>query len=175
MPVMNTDQIDQFNAPIPGEMLTAEVGARPWQRPPQFNTVEEVIGFYSDKLVEPKLSVKAIEVIENGVPITMFAETLMTANVMEGIHNIDVGILVLPFIVELLEYVCDEAGIEYDTGLEEEPDNSIMESVAAKEAFEEYKQKMEMPDKKESENILMEEEEQAEEPQGRGLMARGGM
>ena len=34
---------------------------------------------------------------------------------------------------------------------------------------------MEMPDEKESENILMEEEEQAEEPQGRGLMARGGM
>ena len=48
-----------------------------------------------------------------------------------------------------------------------------MESVAAQEALEEYKQQMEMPDKKETENVLM--EEQAKEPQGRGLMARGGM
>ena len=39
MPIINPDQIDQFNAPIPGEMLTAEMGARPWQRPPQFNTM----------------------------------------------------------------------------------------------------------------------------------------
>ena len=54
MPIMNPDQIDQFNAPIPGEMLTAEMGARPWQRPPQFNTVEEVIDFYTDKLKDPK-------------------------------------------------------------------------------------------------------------------------
>ena len=46
--------------------------------------------------------------------IAEFAETLMQANVMEGLHNIDVGILVLPFIVELLEYLCDEAGVEYD-------------------------------------------------------------
>lgn len=173
MPIRNPDQIDQFNAPIPGEMLTAEMGARPWQRPPQFNTVEEVIDFYTDKLKDPKLATKAVEVIENGVTIAEFAETLMQANVMEGIHNIDVGILVLPFIVELLEYLCDEAGVEYELGLEEEPDNSIVESVAAQEALEEYKQQMEMPDKKETENPLV--EEQAEEPQGRGLMARGGM
>ena len=45
MPIMNPDKLDQFNAPIPGEMLTAELGARPWQRPPPFNTVEEVIDF----------------------------------------------------------------------------------------------------------------------------------
>ena len=48
-----------------------------------------------------------------------------------------------------------------------------MESIAAREALEEYKQQMGMPDKKETENTLM--EEQAEEPQSRGLMARGGM
>ena len=176
MPIMNPDKLDQFNAPIPGEMLTAELGARPWQSPPQFNTVEEGIDFYTDKLKDPKLASQAVEVIENGVTIAEFAETLMQSNVMEGVHNIDVGILVLPFIVELLEYLCDEAGVEYESGLEEEPDNSLMESLAAQEALEEYKQEMGMPDKKETENVLIEENEQEEEePQGRGLMARGGM
>ena len=30
---------ESFNAPIPGQSLTAELGARPWQHPPQYATV----------------------------------------------------------------------------------------------------------------------------------------
>ena len=29
-----------FDAPIPGMSLTAELGGRPWQSPPQYATVE---------------------------------------------------------------------------------------------------------------------------------------
>ena len=32
-----------FDAPIPGMSMTHELGARPWQSPPQYSTVDEVI------------------------------------------------------------------------------------------------------------------------------------
>ena len=31
-----------FDVPIPGQSLTAELGARPWQTPPEFPTIEAV-------------------------------------------------------------------------------------------------------------------------------------
>lgn len=39
-----------LDAPIAGMGLTHEVGARPWQQPPQYNTVEEAMDFYISKL-----------------------------------------------------------------------------------------------------------------------------
>ena len=35
-----------FDAPIPGQSLTHEVGARPWQQPAQYPTVEGALEWY---------------------------------------------------------------------------------------------------------------------------------
>ena len=35
-----------FDAPIPGESMMHELGARPWQQPPKYPTTEEALGFY---------------------------------------------------------------------------------------------------------------------------------
>ena len=34
-----------FNAPIPGTAMTRELGARPWQRPYQYSTIEDVTNY----------------------------------------------------------------------------------------------------------------------------------
>ena len=44
-----------FDAPIPGQSLTAEVGARPWQQPAQYTTVEDAFEFYATKITDPEL------------------------------------------------------------------------------------------------------------------------
>ena len=36
----------KIDAPIAGQSLTAELGNRPWQQPPQYTTVEEALQFY---------------------------------------------------------------------------------------------------------------------------------
>ena len=38
----------KFNAPIPGESLTHELGARPWQKPAQYSDINEVINYYNN-------------------------------------------------------------------------------------------------------------------------------
>tara|TARA_R100000278_G_scaffold119840_1_gene101641 strand:- start:104 stop:640 length:537 start_codon:yes stop_codon:yes gene_type:complete len=177
MPTVKSNDIDMFNAPIPGEMLTAELGGRPWQRPPQFAKVEDIMNYYVDKMTTPKISSNAVSIMEAGVPITTLSETLMTANVMEGVHTIDTGILVVPFIMEMLEYLAEEAGVTPELGLEEDEDNSVVDSLAAKKAFERFEQetgeqipKGENPEAPEGQEAPAEEQDQS-----KGLMARGAM
>ena len=177
MPTIKADDIDMFNAPIPGEMLTAELGGRPWQKPPQFSKVEDVMNYYVDKMTTPKISSTAVSIMEAGVPITTLSETLMTANVMEGVHSIDTGLLVVPFIMEMLEYLAEEAGVTPDLGLEEDEDNSVVDSLAAKQAFERFEQEtgMQVPDGENPEEVEGQEAPPVENEQPRGLMARGAM
>ena len=177
MPTIKADDIDMFNAPIPGEMLTAELGGRPWQRPPQFSKVEDVMNYYVDKMVEPKIAGNAVSIMEAGVPVTTLSETLMTANVMEGVHSIDTGVLVVPFIMEMLEYLAEEAGVTPDLGLEEDEDNSVVDSLAAKKAFERFEQEtgQEVPEGENLEEAEGQEAPPVEDEQPKGLMARGGM
>ena len=165
MPRVNPQDIDLFNAPIPGQSLTAELGSRPWQKPPQLTTVEEVINYYSDKFLEPKVSSDLVTMMSDDIPITVIVDSTMLANVMEGKHTIDVGMLVAPFLVEMCSFLGDEAGIKYTTGLEEEEDNSVVDTVAARQVMSDFKSEIGQD--------TPTEEEEAPEPVKSGLMARG--
>lgn len=113
-----------LDAPIPGQSLTREVGSRPYQQPPMYNTVEEALEWYLPKLGNPRFVPGIIESMELGIPLTTMANTLQLGGVMRGIHSIDVGILISPVIIEMLAYLADSAGIEYVSGLEEEPEEA---------------------------------------------------
>lgn len=165
MPRVNPQDIDLFNAPIPGQSLTAELGSRPWQKPSQLTTVEEVINYYSDKFLEPKVSADLVTMMSDDIPITVIVDSTMLANVMEGKHTIDVGMLVAPFLVEMCSFLGDEAGIKYTTGLEEEEDNSVVDTVAARQVMSDFKSEIGQD--------TPTEEEEAPEPVKSGLMARG--
>ena len=39
-----------FDRPIPGQSLTAELGGRPWQSPPQYSNIDEVMDFYMERM-----------------------------------------------------------------------------------------------------------------------------
>ena len=165
-----------FNAPIPGQMLTAEVGARPFQKPPQYATVDEAMDFYAKRIMSPKLRDNMLDVMEMGVPLTSLANQLQGSGVMQGKHTLDVGILIMPVLVEMLAYIGDEEGIEYDMGMddpEEDPD-TIRDSHIYK-AMEKVKEKMEKSGEEPVEEPMIEEQQPmapAPEEQSKGLMAR---
>ena len=156
----------QFDAPIAGESLTAELGSRPWQSPPQYAKVEDVMSFYIEKITEPKVSSKLVVTLDNDIPISVHVNSMMLGSVMEGVHTLDVGVLVTPLLIELCEFVANEAGIEYTTGLEEKDDDSIIDSVVGKKAMKEFQ--------KQSGEVEEQEAMPSEEPvpESKGLMAR---
>jgi|TARA_R100000149_G_C5871039_1_gene135023 hypothetical protein len=103
----------QLDAPIPGMSLTHEVGARPWQNPPQYSTVEDTLEFYLSRVGDEKLLYNILSVVENGVAIPTIAETLTLSGVMEGKHTVDVGVIVNPIITEFIKGLADRAGVSY--------------------------------------------------------------
>ena len=90
MAVNNTEP--RFEAPIPGMSMTHELGARPWQTPPKYATVEEALEYYLPRMQDNSFTDSLINVIEMGMPLTTLANTIQLAGVMEGRHSVDVGI-----------------------------------------------------------------------------------
>lgn len=111
-----------FDAAIPGQSLTAELGSRPWQQPAQYTTVEEALDYYIPRLESEEVSSQLLDVLEMGIPVTTVANTMQLGSVMEGKHSVDVGMLILPVLVELIMLIGDTAGVKYTSGLEKDKD-----------------------------------------------------
>ena len=116
MAVNNTEP--RFEAPIPGMSMTHELGARPWQTPPKYATVEDALEYYLPRMQDNSFTDSLINVIEMGMPLTTLANTIQLAGVMEGRHSVDVGILIMPVLIEMMQLVAEAEGIEYVTGME---------------------------------------------------------
>ena len=159
-----------FDAPIPGQSFTSELGNRPWEKPPQYVTVEDAIDFYMQRINEDDFKQPLLDVIELGMPLTSIANALQLSSVMEGKHTIDIGILVLPVIVELMSLMAENEGIKYTTGVEKKTSKDYSNTeiaLAVKKAGDKFK------DQKINEDTMTDESEPVvEEEQPTGLMAR---
>lgn len=156
-----------FDGPIPGQSLTAELGARPWQSPPRFNTVDQVINYYIQKLNDEAVAMQLITVLEaEEFSVADLAHVIQLNGIMEGVHSIDVGVLVTPVIMEFIMFMADAEGIDYDTGLEEE--NEALSEAAVSRALTRFRKEARDNEKAEPEAPEVE----AEEEPAKGLMSR---
>ena len=80
-----------LEAPIPGMSMTHEVGARPWQQPSKYTTIEEASRYYITRMQDKTFTDTLVNVLEMGVPVTTLANTIQMASVMQGLHTIDVS------------------------------------------------------------------------------------
>jgi hypothetical protein len=161
---------DPFDYPIPGEGMTAELGSRPWQNPPQYATVEQALEFYIPKLVSEEMYDGILDSMELGIPLTTMADSMQSAAVMQGLHTVDVGILAMPVIIEMLAYIGDEAGIEYNLGMDKPIDEDKISSTKIALAMKKMREKL--PEALEEREEQPEMEEPMPEPAPTGLMAR---
>jgi len=156
------------DGPVAGQSLTAEFGARPWQSPPQYNTLEEALEWYVPRLTNKAFTTELFDIIEMGIPLTTIANSMQLTAVMEGVHSIDIGILVTPIIVEMLAYLADSQDVEYKTGNEEPDDDDTPSEGMVAAALNKLKQEEDKPIP--VPGIDSEVIEEEEEPSG--LMAR---
>lgn len=159
-----------FDAPIPGMAMTHELGARPWQNPPQHTTVEEAIEYYVPRMANDEFSEQLLDVMQMGIPLTTIANTIMISGVMDGKHSADVGILIMPVLIEMMQFLGDNANVEYKSGLDDEKGTR---SSLAMLAVEKLRIEESMQDEGNVEEPVQEElpmDMPEEEP--KGLMAR---
>ena len=157
-----------FDAPIPGQSLTMELGSRPWQSKQQFSTVDEAIDYYMERMSSEDFMVQLVEVLESGVPVTVLANTIQMSGVMDGKHSLDVGMLILPMLMEMMMMLGDSADIKYDKGLND-PNKPLLRDSSIAKAIAKYEENIKDKDIT-IEKEEVEEVEEVEEPTG--LMAR---
>jgi len=158
-----------IDAPIAGQSLTAELGNRPWQQPPQYTTVEEALQYYVPRLTNPEMIDDLFNVMETGIPLTTLANAIQSSGVMEGKHSLDIGILIMPVLIETMAYLAEEADVEYEVGTNKKigSDKPSQAAVANALALAEKEITKRNKEPEEEEQIEME----LEEPSG-GLMSR---
>ena len=171
---MNQFDEESFDRPIPGMGMTAELGGRPWQTPPTYATIEETSDYYIERMANPAFKEQLLDVMEMGVPLSTLANTIQLTSVMQGLHTVDVGMLVIPILVEAMMLIGDAADVKYVTGMEdtksERPglNSRIITELKSKQGNAE-----DMPTEEVVEEV--EQEQDSEEmpmEQPKGLMAR---
>ena len=166
----------RFQAPIPGESLTGEPKKYPWERPPEIVDPEIATQMHLMRLTEGERLNTVLDALEFGMTdLYTLVKGIMRSAVANGIHTVDVGMIAAPVVHEYLKQAADEAGIEYDEGLEDKNEKERRRqariSLMAQKKLKKMKEKV--PEISEA----MEEEtpEEAPKKKSKGLMARGDM
>lgn len=156
---------DLINAPIPGMSLTVEPGNRPWEQPPQLNTLSEVVDYYTERLTEPELVDALLDAVSKDAPIYETVMGLINYSVMNGVHSVDVGALVSVVVVEMVKTLAELNDIGYILTQSDKKANFTINEKIARDAINEVKQ---------AEKQRAEPKEEMPAPvASRGLMAKG--
>jgi hypothetical protein len=94
---------------------------------------------------------------------------------MDGVHSVDVGMLVMPFIMEMIMLVGESSGVKYDSGMENPNKGQTRDTMLNKvrmELEERMRQKEGMFIEEDETVDIEEEEEIIAEEEPMGLMSR---
>jgi hypothetical protein len=171
-----------FNAPIPGESLTTEPKSMPYERPPEIADPIEALDKHIESLSREEAMEDALFFLEMGVPLTNLTEGILRSAVMEGIHSVDVSLIIAPVVHEFIRKHAIAADIDFTEGFDDQEQNEAIryerDTLRAKNMLRQLREQggdvpeePEMVMEKEApEEELMMEEEPTEAP--KGLMAR---
>lgn len=182
-----------LNAPIAGQSLTDTPKNYPWERPAEISDPREAIKFHMDGLSSPESLDNILELIQMGVPLRALAKTALTTAQMEGIHSVDVSLIIGDVVFEELVSIAEEAGLDYKTGDEpseieakEKEDELVLAMLRKKldaldpesedtgeEMMRQVETMMAEPQEEEQDTEEMPMMEAPVEEAPRGLMARG--
>ena len=102
-------EVNTFTAPIAGQSLTTEPKGYAWERPPEMNEVSDVMNFYITRLGDQRVMDDVFTALDNGFPLSTMVDSILGVGVMEGMHTVDVSMVVAPV---LHEYILGAAKIQ---------------------------------------------------------------
>ena len=170
----------QFDRPIPGQSLTTPPKAAPYERPPDVTEPREALELHLDNLMKDGAMDDVLFFLEEGLDLVTLVEGIARSAVMEGIHSIDISLIIAPVLHEFIKGAALRAGIDFEEGFENKKAQQAItysRNVSrAKRMLKELNGE-DKPDPMSLEDTEMPEqqetmEEPMEEPEQQGLMAR---
>ena len=165
----------QFDAPIPGQSLTSTPKNSPWERPPETADPDEAIVHHLTRIGKPKMLDSILDGVGKGIPVSFITDMMLTGAVSQGIHSIDVSMMIAPVVHDYISNLLEEEGVEFDEFFPEDDDEDVRKSIALSGAISGLKKGTHMEDDLESaepEESVEEEMMEEEIPKRGGLMSR---
>jgi len=150
-----------LDAPIPGQSLTVEPGSVPWENPPQYVTLADAVGFYTDRLDDPEAILQLLDALERDIPILTIVNTFTKASLMYGYHTVDIGFLVTPILVEMIKTIAELNDVPYIVSFEDQAKDATVSPRVLKKIIDDMK-----ADIKANPEMIVKESR-------KGLMAKG--
>ena len=166
-----------FERPIPGQSLTAESRSQAFERPSEITDPIEAIDMHIDNLSKEGAIEDVLYFLEFGVDLVTLVQGILRSAVMEGIHSIDVSLIIAPVLHEHIKGFAEAAKLDYDEGFENEEGKKALsykrDVARAKQMLKKLKEEeSEAPTPEPMETPEPELEMQEQEPVKTGLMAR---
>ena len=163
-----------FDAPIPGQSLTSEPKNAPFERPPEIVNPEEALMVHLERLNDVDKMEAVVFAVDLGIDVQTLTKGILRSAVMEGIHSIDVSLIIAPAVHSFIASTLDAVGVDYDDGFEDKE-----EAKRTREASNKFRIKDMLMGKDTQEDMsevkVVEEEEvpvEEEQSEPKGLMAR---
>jgi hypothetical protein len=121
--------VNPFNAPVPGESLTASPSMQKgWERPPEYTDQQDAMeSVYMELTSEDKLF-ELIKLIDSKQPLDEIAQIILYRGYTQGMYSTDLMLLLIEPTLYLLIAIADYADIKdyvlYE-GEEDDPDGAI--------------------------------------------------
>lgn len=112
--------VDEKDGPIPGENFTSDTKNYPWHQPPEFADVTKALDMLTKKMTTPKTARFLIATAQAGFPLVNIAQMIIMQGVSAGKWTIDMGLLIAGPCTKILEIMCDNYGVEFTLGIEED-------------------------------------------------------
>jgi hypothetical protein len=120
----------QFDAPIPGQSLTNVPRNYPWERPPETTNPDEAIAHHLTRMGSHTVLNSILDGVGQGMPVSMLTDLVLTGAVAQGIHSIDISMMIAPVIQDYIVNLLEEEGVEFKEFFDEDSDDDVLDSIA---------------------------------------------
>ena len=123
-------EINDFDAPIPGQSLTDKPGNTPWEHPPQFTDTAEAAEYIWDSLTHPDYVKQVIAMLDAGIPVEALCRVIIFAGFTEGKWTPDVGFMLAEVVIKMIATIAVKAGVKkFKISMQDLTNNREMQSI----------------------------------------------
>jgi len=123
-------EINDFDAPIPGQSLTDKPGNAAWEHPPQFTDTAEASEYIWDKLTHPDYVKQVIAMLDAGIPVEALCRVIIFAGFTEGKWTPDVGFMLAEVVIKMIATIAVKSGVKkFKISMQDLTNNREMKSI----------------------------------------------
>lgn len=115
-----------FDRAPAGFSLTQEPKGTPFENPPEIADPIDAAKFHLDRMNNANAFEDIAHFLESGVDIPTLVQGILRSAVFQGIHSVDVSLIIAPVLHEFIKDIGDATGIEYDEGISDEKERAVI-------------------------------------------------